>query len=410
MRVEYLSPLPPEGSGVADYSALLLPALERRLDVEVVRPGRRRRRRPPVELAIYHIGNSPEAHGWILEALRARPGLVVMHEFVVHHLVAGVTVGRGDGPGYLDAMQREAGVVGRLLAHGVIDGLVPPLWERRAGDFPLAREVLGHAMGVIVHSRHVEEHVREIGYGGPVFVIPHPAWTAPDVEPYRPSGAGPVVAVVGHINPEKRMGVALEAFAALRAAHPEARLVVAGAVAGVDLDRLVETAGVSDAVEVLGRVDEPMLWRILRGADACVSLRWPTMGETSGVAVRALSAGTPLVVSNVGWFAELPDEVALKVPVGPDEADTLAARLEELAADPGLRAALGAAGRDLAAGEHDVERVADAYASACVDVVGSRAVEDAVLRQVAVAATETGVDTATERAVAAAAREVTRGE
>ena len=30
-----------------------------------------------------------------------------------------------------DAMQRDAGVVGRLLAHGVVDGLLPPIWEVR---------------------------------------------------------------------------------------------------------------------------------------------------------------------------------------------------------------------------------------------------------------------------------------
>jgi glycosyltransferase involved in cell wall biosynthesis len=402
VKVDYLSPLPPESSGVADYSALLLPALERELDVEVVRQGRRRRSR--ADLAIYHIGNSPEAHAWIFEALRARPGLVVLHEFVVHHLVAGVTVGRGDGPGYLDAMQREAGVVGRLLAHGVIDGLVPPLWERRAADFPLVREVLAWSLGVICHSEHVEQQVRERGYSGPVFRVPHPAWPAPDVEPYRPEGASRVVAVVGHINPEKRMPAVVEAFARLRATEPGARLVIAGAVSGVDVERLVADAGVSDSTELLGRVGEPMLWRILRGADACVSLRFPTMGETSGVAMRALSAGTPLVVSDVGWFAELPDDVAFKVPVGRGEAEALTTAL---AADLRER---GAAGKELAEREHKVDRVAHLYAKACEEVLGLRSVEDGVLRQVAEAGAEVGLDAATVRTVAAAAHEVTRGE
>ena len=41
------------------------------------------------------------------------------------------------------------------------------------------------------------------------------------------------------------------------------------------------------------------------------------MGETSAVVIRALSVGTPLVVSDVGWFSELPDDVALKA--APDE-------------------------------------------------------------------------------------------
>src|SRR5438477_1359906 len=112
VKVAYFSPLPPSTSGIADYSALLLPALERLVDVEVVRPGRTR----PVadaDVALYHVGNNPDAHGWIVDALRRRPGVVVLHDFVLHHLVAGLTIGRKDGPAHLAALEREAGVPGR---------------------------------------------------------------------------------------------------------------------------------------------------------------------------------------------------------------------------------------------------------------------------------------------------------
>jgi hypothetical protein len=110
VRVAYYSPLPPSHSGIADYSTLLLPALRERIDeVAVVRPGKRP---PPADVALYHIGNNPEAHGWIVDALRRRPGVVVLHELVLHHLIAGITLGRGDGRGYLDAMERDLGVTG----------------------------------------------------------------------------------------------------------------------------------------------------------------------------------------------------------------------------------------------------------------------------------------------------------
>ncbi len=114
MRVAYFSPMPPERTGVADYSALLLPALRERLDMTVVRKGSKRAPRG-TEAALYHVGNNPDAHAWIVDALRRRPGVVVLHDFVVHHLVAGMTIGRRDGHGYLDTMEREHGVVGRLL-------------------------------------------------------------------------------------------------------------------------------------------------------------------------------------------------------------------------------------------------------------------------------------------------------
>ena len=179
MKVAYFSPLPPERSGIADYSALLLPALKERIDVSVVRRGAKK---PPrgTDVALYHVGNNPDAHGWIVDALRRRSGVVVLHEFVLHHLVAGLTIGRGDTEGYLDAMQRDAGVIGRLLAHGVVDHLLPPIWEERAQDFPLTGEILDRADGVICHSRYVEQKAREYGYAGPVWVVPMPAW--PSVE------------------------------------------------------------------------------------------------------------------------------------------------------------------------------------------------------------------------------------
>ena len=53
-----------------------------------------------------------------------------------------MTIGRRDGHGYLDAMEREGGVVGRLLGHGVLDKRIPPLWESRPEEFHLAGEVL----------------------------------------------------------------------------------------------------------------------------------------------------------------------------------------------------------------------------------------------------------------------------
>jgi glycosyltransferase involved in cell wall biosynthesis len=135
-------------------------------------------------------------------------------------------------------------------------------------------------------------------------------------------------------------------------------------------------------------VPEDRLWSLLAATDICVSLRYPTMGETSGVAVRAISIGRPQVVSDVGWFSELPDEVAFKVPVGDDEVDVLAARLEQLARDSELRAVMGAAARSYAEKEHDLGRVADGYAAALEEHAGQEAVNHAVQSAVAAAAAD----------------------
>jgi glycosyltransferase involved in cell wall biosynthesis len=317
-----------------------------------------------------------------------------------------MTVGRRASDGYLDAMQREAGAVGRMLAHGVIDGLLPPVWERHAPDYPLTGEVLDHATGVIVHSAYVARRVREHGYAGPVWRIPHPAWQMPSK--LADAGLPPgklVVGSFGHLNPAKRIPQLLEGFALLREQVPEAMLLLVGSLApGVELDLP------ADALH-FDYVPEDRLWSLMTATDICVSLRYPTMGETSGVAVRALTAGRPQVVSDVGWFSELPDEVALKVPVDEDEVEVLAAHLAHLAADAGLRASMGTAARALAVQEHDVGRVAEAYAATLEEAAGGEVVTGAVTAAIASAAAEVGLEPSGEAVgeIAERLREVGHG-
>jgi glycosyltransferase involved in cell wall biosynthesis len=392
VRVAIFSPMPPERSGIADYSALLLPALRALCEVVMVKRGARK---PPrgTDLCVYHVGNNPDAHGWIVEALRRRPGVVVLHDFVLHHLVAGLTIGRRDGHGYLDAMEREGGVVGRLLGHAVLDKRIPPLWENRPQDFHLAGEVLDLATGLVVHSRYVRDHARGAGYTGPVWVVPHPAFPAPDVPAVEVPGE-PLFGSFGNVNASKRVPQLLEAFARVRPAHPASGLLLVGATSpGFDLDRRLQRLGLDGTGLVReGYAEERRLWGLMQACDVHVNLRWPTMGETSGSAIRALTLGKPLVVSDVGWFAELPGDVALKVPVDDDETQTLVAALELLASRPDVREAMGAAARELARREHGLEHVAELYVSAFEQAAGGGAVADAVLREVSEAAAEVGIE------------------
>ena len=384
MKAAYYSPLPPSRSGVADYSALLLPELSTRVEIEVARPGRFRRR-PSADVLLYHVGNDPDAHGWIAKELERRPGVVALHEFVLHHLVAGLTLARGDARGYLDAMERGHGLAGRLLAYGVIDNRIPPLWESRPEAFPLAGDVLRSATGLVVHSTFVEDRAREAGFAGPVWRIPHPAWPLPEIAPAG-LGDGPIVGCFGHLNESKRIPQLLAAFERVRASDPAARLLLVGALSS-RMRRLVLPGGVHRE----DYVDQARLWSLMAACDVVVSLRSPTMGETSGTAIRALSLGKPLVVSDVGWFAELPGEVATKVPVDEREVETLVTVLQSLLADPDRRAEMGAAARQLVAREHSLDRVADLYASALEQAAGGVAVSEAVVREVATAAADVGI-------------------
>jgi len=131
-RLAVWSPLPPSPSGIADYVAESLPALARLFDVEAVTedpdttdPSLRAAVRvrasaesPEADLHLYHLGNSP-AHGFVYRAARARPGVVVLHDWSLHHLVLRETVERGDVSTYLREMRRAYGETGTFVGRQV---------------------------------------------------------------------------------------------------------------------------------------------------------------------------------------------------------------------------------------------------------------------------------------------------
>src|SRR5262249_4512995 len=176
-------------------------------------------------------------------------------------------------------------------------------------------------------------------------------------------------------------------------------LLVGPTSPGFDLDRRLQRLGLAgDGLVREDWIDESRLWALMAGADVCVNLRHPTMGETSGSVIRALSLGEPLVVSDVGWFSELPGDVVLKVPVDDLEVDTLAASLELLVARDDVRTEMGEAAAAFARREHDLGHVADLYVAALEEAAGGDAVGEAVLREVSRAAADVGISADTSEA------------
>jgi glycosyltransferase involved in cell wall biosynthesis len=226
------------------------------------------------------------------------------------------------------------------------------------------------------------------------------------VEPEHGFEGSPLIGCFGFLNMNKRIPQLLEAFASLRRRVPAARLLLVGAAGErFDIDRRLERLGLVEGVDRLDYVPEARLWSLMAACDVLVNLRYPTMGETSGSVLRGLSLGKAMVVSDVGWFAELPDGVALRVPVDEYEVATLDAALE-LAFDH--RDELGEAARAYVEREHGLPLVADGYARAIHVAAGGDAVNDAVLRRVAESAAEVGLSDTHELALRL--REVGIGE
>ena len=386
MRIAYYSPLPPMRSGIADYSAELLPHLAAHCEVELVvdegfRPDAEAAGRFPVhghralpallatggfDAVLYQLGNNRDYHAAIYRALLAHPGVVVLHEFVLHHLVRDLTLHASDAEAYVAEMRYAYGKTGEAMARrSVATGVPLDPWS-----YPLFERVVDASRGLIVHNRFTRDRVLA---GRPLArnaVVPHhlSLGALPETSPERARaalGLAPgafVVATFGFLTAAKRPGVLLRAFARLRREVPEARLLIAGEVSPhFDFDR-VFTPELREGVAVTGRLGLDRFLLHMQACDVAVALRHPTAGETSGTVVRLLGLGKPLMASDAGAFAEIPDGCCAKVGLDDGEEELLLAYLRRLAADEPLRRQLGENARRHAAACHSMAGSARGYA------------------------------------------------
>jgi glycosyltransferase involved in cell wall biosynthesis len=358
VKLAVWSPLPPSASGIADYVAESLPLLAQ--EAEVVAVGQEPAGEVEADLDLYHLGNSP-AHAFVYRAALRRPGVAVLHDWSLHHLVLHETVERGEVSAYLREMRRAYGetgtFVGRQVARALGGDLLPAL-------FPLNERVLEGSLAVVGLTGHVCARAARRLPGRPVLHLPHHLSLPLDPLPGRAEArlalglpqTALVVTAPGLATQAKRLDAAVRVLGRLRRRHPALRLVVAGAVdPALPLSEWASTAGLEDALRVTGRLDLPDFVRHLVAADLVLALRFPSHGEISGALVRALGVGRPaLVTAGTPAAEEFPEGVVVPVDPGVLEEAELEALLEALLERPALREEVGRLAREHVRGHHDL--------------------------------------------------------
>lgn len=384
MRVALDSPLPPQPSGIADYAAELLPWLARHVDVELVvergfRPAAElaawpRRRAPDlaaavargdVDLPLYQLGDNSRFHAGIWRRALALPGVVVLHELALHHLVRDSTLHRGNAAAYVAEVAYAGGAAGEKAASQAVASGVPLDPYR----WPLFERLVDRSLGVIVHSDFARAELLRRRPGARVATV-HLHLSLPSGLPDRGEARRrlalapdvPLVAAFGVISTAKRPFALLRAFRQWRQRRPEARLIFVGEPSGELAGAEWPPAALAEGVEVTGRLDFERFLLFMQACDVAVNLRHPSGGETSATLVRLLGLGKPVVVTDGGPFAEIPDACCVKVAADSFEEPMLTASLEALLGDEALRRAIGENARTWCATEHSIERSAAGYA------------------------------------------------
>jgi glycosyltransferase involved in cell wall biosynthesis len=398
MRIAYWSPLPPLRSGIADYSGELLPALARQqLEIELIVPDGWRPLGPALagfaahpegafrglaaggrfDAVLYQLGNNRDYHASAYRALLEHPGVVVLHEYVLHHLVRDLTLHAGDPAAYVAELRYAYGLSGEALARRCLATGVPldPF------SLPLFERVVDRSQAILVHNDFSRRRVLASRPEARIAVVPShfslgelqlPAAPAARAALGLPAGAF-VVASFGFLTAAKRPQVLLRAFARLRRRLPEAVLLLVGEVSPHFDFAAVAAPELMRGVTVTGRLDFERFLLHMAAADVAVNLRSPTAGETSGALIRLLGLGKPAIVSRIGAFAEIPEGCCAHVDLDEGEEDLLVAYLERLARDGELRQRMGESARRYVAAHHSLEGSARIYAELLREVAAAGA-------------------------------------
>jgi glycosyltransferase involved in cell wall biosynthesis len=338
----FYSPLPPARTGVADYSAALLAALRRHGQVAVA-PSQ-------CDVALYHLGNNP-LHAAIYRRALERPGVVVLHDALLHHFL----LGQLGQPEYVDEFVYNYGEWSRDLARDLWRGRAAAGSDSRFFEYPMLRRIAERALLLVVHNPAAAQAVRRHAASARVVEIPHlfqPPSLPPlaDILRFRErlgiSPASCVFGVFGFLRESKRLMSVLQAFRKLHRERPGVTLLIAGQFVSSDLERAAAPWLAGEGVVRLPYLPEADFWLAAGAVDACVNLRYPAAGETSGIAIRLMGIGKPVLLTDAPECAAFPEDACVRIPHGIAEQDSLwqhmalLASMRDLAATIGRRAAV----------------------------------------------------------------------
>lgn len=373
MKIALVSPLPPTHSGVADYASRLGRELAREHDVIACDPP------DPAhiagcDVALYHMGNSAR-HGLIYEAALTHPGIVVLHDAMLHHFA----LGWFSEAAYIDEFVYNYGEWFRSRAE--------ELWRERrisAGDrryfrYPMLRRLVENSRAVVVHNPAAAGMARQaVPPAKPVpsvFEIPHFVdEPTPLSDPERKAirselgvTEGEVlISCLGYLRPAKRIRAVIDACEALRGAY---RLLLGGEFSTPEYEAALGPRFESDRIIRRAYLDDAVFERVLQATDIGVNLRFPSAGETSGLAVKMMALGKPVLVTRNDENAALPDDAVIRIDPGEAETAMLRSYLQWLVEDRAVRARFGQSAASYVRREHSLPSVVGKYIEVLRQVV-----------------------------------------
>jgi glycosyltransferase involved in cell wall biosynthesis len=382
-RLAFVSPLPPERTGIADYSVELIPYLSNYYDIELV-VAQEEIRRPlcenqcqvrdaqwlrvnssNVDRVLYHIGNS-HFHAYMLPLIEEVPGTVVLHDFFLGHLIASLEKDNFKHA-WSEALYHSHGYAALKKRYQNPENAI--------FKYPVNYQITRHSRGIIVHSeyaRSLAAHWNVTDLDNSIRVVPllRPTDVIFDKTKAREQlGIGEqdlLVCSFGFLGPTKLNNRLIKAW--LEAELPEDKTChlifvgenVAGSY-GAEIVKTINASKFTHQISITGYVSSELLNIYLAATDLAVQLRTLSRGETSASVFDCMNYGLPVIVNANGSMAEIDRDAVHMIPDEFEDA-ALSDALMKLLNSKMLRQKLGSKAKEIILKRHTPEFCARKYA------------------------------------------------
>lgn len=379
--VNFFSPFPPTQSGVSDYSLTMVKSLSRDNDILAMVKTRQERDflskqgiaasvyenlSVPVGLNIYQVGNSA-AHGYLFKTALCIPGIVVIHDLLLHGLIKNAILGNNDRAEYKSLMEFE-GPSGLLVAERTLLGDFKPFYSAFVGGH---KRLVERSLCVVVHSNWAAQFVRSENKTVPIHVIPHfcddhfaPAEREDRIRTTRDqlgiSNESFVLSHFGFVTESKQLNLLIK-ISLLLQEKLDLHLLIAGAGSRDLLSTEKFNLSLVRKKTIVNHLPEQMLNDSILASNLISLLRYPSSGETSGIGARCLAVGRPVICFDYYAYSDFPRDVAIHIPVDTFDAEAAATAILAAVTTPEFMKKREAAALRWAGDQMHLSQVTGAY-------------------------------------------------
>jgi len=325
MNIAFMTPLPPQKTGIANYAYDLLVGLSKFHDLEitvltntdgyindkikVINIAKEDIDFSKFQLINYQLGNNEEFHYYMYNVLKKYGGMVHIHDIVLHEVLAKSLNAAKQRKMYLSVIRKLYGKKNSDLLNELFEKDIYPWKTKIAIQLPCFEEFVSSAETCIVHSKYIQKKIQSKFTSQSIYKV-NQLYNVPPTQ-NKTNNNTIRFGVFGGVEVNRKVYDIIKVFSSIIELNINLELIIVGEISQKckDIIDLPKKYNIEKNVSFHNHVNDDEFYDLLNSIDLLIALRDPTVGETSAVVMQSLQLNVPVVVSDVGWYSELPDFV-----------------------------------------------------------------------------------------------------